>query len=95
MTSLIRNLAIVATAAVLGACSTMQDMMPDWMPGSGAIGVHGSDRPAVEVGDVERPWGTVRARVGGGFRDLGRATLAGQGRPPEKGAAWEGCRASF
>jgi len=30
---------LVGAAAALAACSTVQDVMPDWMPGSGAIKV--------------------------------------------------------
>jgi len=38
MTTISKLLLVLATAA-LAACSTVQGVMPDWMPGSGAIGV--------------------------------------------------------
>ena len=39
MTRPLAKLFLVGAAAALAACSTVQDVMPDWMPGSGAIKV--------------------------------------------------------
>jgi hypothetical protein len=70
MTSLTRKLAIVATAALLGACSTMQDMMPDWMPGSGAINVK-------LTGAEEVPPLNVPGSGSGSFRVAEDGTITG------------------
>jgi predicted small secreted protein len=40
MNKVIAKLVLAIAAAVLAGCSTVQGVMPDWMPGSGAIKVN-------------------------------------------------------
>ena len=73
MTSLTKNLAmavVVAASAGLAACSTMQDMMPDWMPGSGAIKVS-------LTGAEEVPPLNVPGSGSGSFRVAEDGTVSG------------------
>jgi hypothetical protein len=73
MTSVTKKLAmaaVVAASAALAACSTMQDMMPDWMPGSGAINVK-------LTGSEEVPPLNVAGSGSGSFRVAEDGTISG------------------
>jgi hypothetical protein len=73
MTSVTKKLAmtvVVAASAGLAACSTMQDMMPDWMPGSGAINVK-------LTGAEEVPPLNVTGNGSGSFRVAEDGTITG------------------
>ena len=73
MTSVTKKLAmaaVVAASAALAACSTMQDMMPDWMPGSGAIKVN-------LTGSEEVPPLNVPGSGSGSFRVAEDGTVTG------------------
>ncbi len=65
-----KKLAVVIAAAALTACSTMQDMMPDWMPGSGAINVK-------LTGTEEVPPLNVPGKGSGSFRVAEDGTISG------------------
>jgi predicted small secreted protein len=66
----IAKLALVIAAATLAACSTVQGVMPDWMPGSGAIKVSLS-------GSEEVPPVTVPGSGSGSFRVAEDGTVTG------------------
>jgi len=65
-----KKLAVAIAAAALTACSTMQDMMPDWMPGSGAINVK-------LTGTEEVPPLSVPGKGSGSFRVAEDGTISG------------------
>jgi hypothetical protein len=65
-----RKLAVAIAAAALTACSTVQDVMPDWMPGSGAIGVK-------LTGNEEVPPLNVTGTGSGSFRVADDGTITG------------------
>jgi predicted small secreted protein len=66
----ISKLWLVLAAAVLASCSTVQGVMPDWMPGSGAIKVSLS-------GSEEVPPVTVPGTGSGSFRVAEDGTISG------------------
>ena len=66
----ISKLLLVLAAAVLASCSTVQGVMPDWMPGSGAIKVSLS-------GSEEVPPVTVPGTGSGSFRVAEDGTISG------------------
>jgi predicted small secreted protein len=70
MNKVIAKLALVIAAATLAACSTVQGVMPDWMPGSGAIKVSLS-------GSEEVPPVTVPGSGSGSFRVAEDGTITG------------------
>ena len=49
MNKLIVKLLLAIAAATLAACSTYQNVVPDWMPGSGAIKVQGNEGKLEEL----------------------------------------------
>jgi predicted small secreted protein len=66
----ISKLLLALAAAVLASCSTVQGVMPDWMPGSGAIKVSLS-------GSEEVPPLTVPGKGSGSFRVAEDGTISG------------------
>jgi hypothetical protein len=66
----ISKLWLVAAAAVLASCSTVQGVMPDWMPGSGAIKVS-------LTGAEEVPPVTVPGKGSGSFRVADDGAISG------------------
>jgi predicted small secreted protein len=70
MNKVIAKLALVIAAATLAACSTVQGVMPDWMPGSGAIKVSLS-------GNEEVPPVSVPGSGSGSFRVAEDGTITG------------------
>ena len=70
MTKLAAKLFLVAAVAALAACSTVQGVMPDWMPGSGAIKVN-------LTGSEEVPPLTVPGSGSGAFRVAEDGTITG------------------
>lgn len=70
MNKVIAKLALVGAALALSACSSMQSVMPDWMPGSGAIKVTLS-------GAEEVPPLNIPGSGSGSFRVAEDGTLTG------------------
>jgi hypothetical protein len=70
MKNLIAKLSLVAAVAALAACSTYQNMAPDWMPGSGAIKVS-------LTGQEEVPPLSVSGSGSGSFRVAEDGTITG------------------
>ena len=70
MKNLIAKLSLVAAVAALAACSTYQNMAPDWMPGSGAIKVS-------LTGQEEVPPLSVSGSGSGSFRVAEDGTISG------------------
>jgi hypothetical protein len=66
----ISKLLLASAAAVLASCSTVQGVMPDWMPGSGAIKVS-------LTGSEEVPPVTVPGTGSGSFRVAEDGTISG------------------
>ena len=70
MNNLIVKLLLAIAAATLAACSTYQSVVPDWMPGSGAIKVSLS-------GQEEVPPLSVPGSGSGSFRVAEDGTITG------------------
>ena len=70
MTTISKLLAALAAALALASCATYQDVVPDWMPGSGAIGVKLS-------GTEEVPPLNVPGSGSGSFRVAEDGTISG------------------
>lgn len=70
MKKAIAKLALVGAALALAACASVQSVMPDWMPGSGAIKVTLS-------GAEEVPARNVPGSGSGSFRVAEDGTLTG------------------
>lgn len=70
MNNLIVKLLLAIAAATLAACSTYQSVVPDWMPGSGAIKVDLS-------GQQEVPPLSVPGSGSGSFRVAEDGTITG------------------
>ena len=70
MNKVIVKLALAIAAAALAGCSTVQGVMPDWMPGSGAIKVSLS-------GNEEVPPVSVPGSGSGSFRVAEDGTISG------------------
>ena len=66
----ISKLLVAGAVAALAACSTYQSMVPDWMPGSGAISVK-------LAGGEEVPPLNVPGSGSGGFRVAEDGTITG------------------
>jgi hypothetical protein len=70
MNKLIVKLLLAIAAATLAACSTYQSVVPDWMPGSGAIKVN-------LTGQEEVPPLSVPGSGSGAFRVAEDGTITG------------------
>jgi len=70
MSRLIAKLVVAIAAVVLAGCSSVQGVMPDWMPGSGAIKVS-------LTGAEEVPPLTVPGSGSGSFRVAEDGTITG------------------
>ena len=70
MNNLIVKLLLAIAAATLAACSTYQNVVPDWMPGSGAIKVS-------LTGQEEVPALSVPGSGSGSFRVAEDGTITG------------------